>query len=523
LTVSTWIDRLIDELRHHARERLGDVIGRQRWFGAKGRPIAAIGLLDHAVVADDRAPVVLVLLQVASEGGGAACYLLPLLIRPQSRQQGDEPPLTTIEAPEGVVGVWDATADRAACLLLLKGIQQQQRWTSRAGVFVCTVISSGDQVPATIEQVKRLSAEQSNTSIVYDRRFLLKLIRRLEPGINPDCEVLEFLTTRTAYRHVPALLGSITYEGPLPDHGTRSAVVGMLQTFVANDGDGWTWTVGHVRQLAARPYGQITSLEEAKTVIRSEDQEFLRTMRRLGGITAELHHALAGDSDNLAFAPEPITGQDVARWTDALVNEIRTTMNLLKGPALGIFTELVPECAPEEWEAYCLCMLESLSLLPAESVDKIRIHGDYHLGQVLRTSSEDFTILDFEGEPARPLADRRAKHCALKDVAGLVRSVDYATHAARQATREPDDRHLVEAWKQETVGAILMGYTEVAPPGQVNFLPRSADSFRRVLETFQLEKVFYELRYEYHHRPDWLAIPLRGLVALLQPYFSRSA
>ncbi|HJU06105.1 MAG TPA: hypothetical protein VJ692_13220, partial [Nitrospiraceae bacterium] len=419
--------------------------------------------------------------------------------------------------------VQEITTDSAGCLALLDSIRQEDRWQGTAGVFTCTqtpAFESFASVPFV--NVKAIGAEQSNTSLIYDSRAILKLIRKLEGGVNPDGEILEFLITKTPYRHVPALLGQIRYEG---SHGllpgsAYSATVGILTAFIPNEGDGWTMTLRHLERLLSdsRSHGDSITRSQAAARVQTHSDEFLSRMRRLGEITAGLHVALASDTTDAAFRREPITQSDVEKWQTALRGEIHTIMAQLRAmPAHVLEALALSRDALGGLETACMEKAADAALLTTHGVMKIRIHGDYHLGQVLNTSP-DFTILDFEGEPARTLDERRAKACPLKDVAGMLRSFNYARHVAlRQSPSSSDGyRVLLEVWEQDTVDAFLAGYHSVAAPGAVPFLPDSPAAAGRLLALFQLEKAVYELRYEINNRPDWVEIPIQGLQRLLE-------
>jgi maltose alpha-D-glucosyltransferase/alpha-amylase len=406
---------------------------------------------------------------------------------------------------------------------LLDSIRQGDCWQGTTGVFTCT------QTPAlaslagvSFENVKAIGAEQSNTSLIYDSRVILKLIRKLEGGVNPDGEILEFLTTKTSYRYVPALLGQTRYESSneTTAGSAYSATVAILTAFISNEGDGWTMALQHLARLLADSLSHGDSITRSQTAahVHTYSGEFLSRMRRLGEITAGLHVALASDASDTAFRPEPITQSDVVKWQNALRGEIHTIMAQLRAmPARVLDPLALSREALSGLEAACLEKTADASLLTTHGVMKIRIHGDYHLGQVLNTSP-DFIILDFEGEPARTLAERRAKACSLKDVAGMLRSFNYARHVALRQSQSSSEGNkiLLEVWEQDTVDAFLAGYHAVAGPGAVTFLPDSPTATNRLLALFQLEKAVYELRYEINNRPDWIEIPIQGLQRLLE-------
>ncbi|MER3424027.1 MAG: hypothetical protein C4293_13160 [Nitrospiraceae bacterium] len=511
---------------------LADYLIRQRWFGAKGRQIVDVRLIDHAVLSGIDHPALLTLLKVEYREGSPQIYLLPLIIRPCDGMDDSIDPGNTfliLQGSKAAADVRDATSDTEACLSLLEGIRQQACWQGAVGTFTCVRTVALESVPADpFQRVKRIAGEQSNTSVVYDQALILKVIRKLEAGLNPDCEVMEFLTLRTAYRHVPRLLGYMRYDAP---EGTEagqasgfSATAATLQRFIPNEGDGWNDTVQHLNALiehGRRAFAMTGKATDARVLVRDFSHDFFRRTRRLGQITAELHVALASDPTYPSFRPEPITEADVAQWRQAMETQVRDTMDQFRFSLSNTTaSSLIRKDSLAALKAGCLEQLKDLSLLLSTSTMKIRIHGDYHLGQVLKTG-EEFVILDFEGEPARSLRERRAKACPLKDVAGMLRSFSYARHVVLRELRSSGagsteaDSSLMGAWEEAVADFFLNGYREVANHGTVRFLPESASSVERVLRVFQLDKAIYELRYELNNRPDWIDIPLQGLQRLV--------
>lgn len=533
-----WSERLIETLENGGRAALQAYLVRQRWFGAKGRKARSVRLLDHALIADRPYPTVLAVAGIDFDRGPSEAYLLLLAIRPGRPrpekgpaftilpERGEASPLLTLPSSDHQeMEVWDGTADPPACLALLEGIRAERAWRGMAGVFTCLRTSALEPLSTfPFRDVQRLGTEQSNTSIVYDWRAILKLIRRMAPGLNPDYEVLEFLTTRTEYAHVPRLLGHIRYEGPLDareghqgERQHRLSIAAVLQTFVPNEGDGWGYLLQHLRALLAASATRSLSLDtqEITLFLSTASGHILGLLRRLGEITAELHLALASDASHPSFCPEPITAADIAAWEAAMRTQAQAVLRTLK-EAPELTREMAGINGDESTAliAAYLHKLKDLSLLLRAPVMKIRIHGDYHLGQILKTE-DGFTILDFEGEPARPIEERRAKSVALKDVAGMLRSFDYAAQVALREGGSSEANHLgrtmMARWTELAGASFLSGYRETALAGNAPFLPDSATAIERLLQIFQLDKAVYELGYEFNNRPDWLRIPLEGL------------
>jgi trehalose synthase-fused probable maltokinase len=362
------------------------------------------------------------------------------------------------------------------------------------------------------DSVRLLGAEQSNTSIRIGRSHVFKLFRRLGDGENPEVEITRFLTGRTSFRAVPGLRGSLAYE---PATGPASTL-GVLQDWVENDGDGWSYTVAALREILRGG---------ASTDALYSD------MRRLGEITGEFHAALASYPAALAFAPEPATSRDLKGWKSSLATRAECLCRLLAERLTGLPSDVRPLA---ESLLGRRGRFEELALAPdldaRRGFAKIRVHGDFHLGQTLKVAT-GFVLFDFEGEPARPLAERRAKHCALKDVAGMLRSFDYAVATARGAELDGQDS-LAGLCKQASALADQPVRTD--PPGHVPllreaflegyrgrargavFLPSDQGTLAAWLDFFELDKALYEVEYEVNNRPDWVAIPLEGMRRIME-------
>jgi maltose alpha-D-glucosyltransferase/alpha-amylase len=329
--------------------------------------------------------------------------------------------------------------------------------------------------------VRRLGAEQSNTSIAFGDLLVLKHFRALTAGINPEQEVTGFLTERTTFRHAPRLAGHLEYHRA----DGETATLAVAQELIPRARDGWAFVLDELRRgfALARIDRPPTSDEVAADARLSLD-----ALRRLGGLTAELHQALASRADDPAFAPEPITSGDVARWADAVGRQLDEARRALGDGGAPRTADLV-----RGLEGLVGCV-------------KIRHHGDYHLGQTLyRPDTADFVIIDFEGEPLRPIAERRQKHAALRDVAGMLRSIDYAATAAMPRGLDAWAR----TWHALAVDAFTRAYLTTA--ARAPFVPTSDELFHRAVAVFELEKAAYEVMYETRHRPDWVRIPVAGL------------
>jgi maltose alpha-D-glucosyltransferase/alpha-amylase len=425
----------------------------------------------------------------------------------------------------------DGVFDDQSCAALFALIQNAGKLETRHGRIQGVRGKAFQRILQSAEaqlQVRRGSAEQSNTSILFGDRFILKLFRRLEPGLNPDCEIGQYLTEKTSFNGIPAFAGSIEY---LPADAAEPMTLAMLQGLVPNEGDGWKWTVeeldryyetcstvafpenvsgelGHPLDLSERPTSQLA---------RDHVGIYLDSAAMLGRRTAELHLALACPTDNPAFAPEPMMPDDLQTQLAELRQHAASVFDVLK--------ERVPYLPDEVVEIAAAVLsrrrriLDHLGNVKIDGLQtqRTRIHGDYHLGQVLRVKT-DFVILDFEGEPARSLAYRRSKQCPLKDVAGMLRSFSYAAYGTliNYTARHPEDLARLEPWallwERFVAAEFLRAYREAAQGAE--FLPVDNMDFRKLLDIFLLDKALYEILYELNSRPGWVRIPMLGMMSL---------
>ncbi|MGN6474388.1 MAG: maltose alpha-D-glucosyltransferase [Mycobacteriales bacterium] len=370
-----------------------------------------------------------------------------------------------------------------------------------------------------------VSAEQSNTSVVIGSRVVVKVIRRVEEGINPDVEVSGFLTDTARFPYAPKLGGSIEYRL----NGDEPATLAVAQEFVANEGDGWSYVLDALSRVLeevithpAPDELKITTSADplvASEVLPPREHPLvgphLHWAEVLGKRTAELHLSLASSRTDEAFLPEAFTAVDrrsMHHGAKSLLRRSLRTVRTLTEPS---------DCVREllSREAEILDRFESAMRTPI-TARKIRCHGDYHLGQVLWTG-KDFVIIDFEGEPARPLSSRRLKKPPLLDVAGMIRSFHYASRVAgnrlsRDLTLADEQVRLdplTTLWYRSITGAFLRSYLEAADEG--GFLPTDRDELSALLDFLLLEKAIYEVGYEADNRPTWVDVPARGVLELL--------
>ena len=423
----------------------------------------------------------------------------------------------------------DAMADDAFCRSLVESIAGQltARYDGGAIEFRATAalppvfeLLAAD--PETSGEMNRLTvrhppAQSSKTTAIIGERLFLKAYRKIGEGISVEIEVGRFLTEVAHFPHAVPIVGTIEQTA---DDGSRTALA-VLQTVVKNQGDGWTLAVEFLERLieSETTGAPLVPVVTAGTVT-TEDGEpsihglVLELAGTLGRRTAEMHLALATPSGDPAFEPEPVSEDDLSQWAarvrserDATLAQLATVRAALPESVQPLIEQALNSGASTD------AVISAAGRMAAEG-KRIRHHGDYHLGQVL-LSSNDFYIIDFEGEPARPLAERRRKHSPLRDVAGMVRSIDYAGSSAllrHRATGHGDPeqaRAVVEQWKQESLDTFLAAYAATVSGAALYGDWQQAQA---LLELFILEKTLYEIRYELAHRPDWVEIPLRGLV-----------
>jgi trehalose synthase-fused probable maltokinase len=439
----------------------------QRWFGGKSRDVLDARVLDAAVTPGDPPILAIAVVEVRYGLQTHDLYHLPLGFRPSESGWN----ASVVAETEGWIA-YDAMADPELARRMVELIRTGASLDT--GEAVVSFRATGE-LPATIESARPMGVEQSNSSLVLDERFALKLYRRIQPGTNPELEVLRFLTER-GFEHTASLEGYVAYEGR-----PFEATLGILQEFVPAHGDGW---------------------ELALDALERGDAELLPSRsRRLGEVTALLHNALGSDPADPHFAPEEPSTETLALLQASVDEEIEQ-----------VFGSLPDEEALEPVRGRGEEVRDHLRMLTQiGSVGRmIRTHGDYHLGQALWTREEDWLILDFEGEPARSVPERRRKTSPLRDVAGMLRSFAYAASAVKiqRGVEPPAD------WEARCRAEFLDGYLDTAEPA---LLPPGRDQVERLLAVFELEKAAYELRYELDNRPDWVAIPVAGIVRMLEP------
>ncbi len=496
-----------DLIREHAADWLGRFLPERRWFGDKTRRLTGITVEDLAFDQIGDEYHVFLIAAVSFDEGPLSRYFVPLAIVPDP--SNSPPPATvvaTIPTPSGEYRVVDAFASDAFRRRLIADVSAQTSMPTGHGTLTWnstaeTLGASDAQERFTLEGSRVLEGEQSNTSVVYGDALFLKVFRKLQAGVNPDLEIGRFLTVRTSFRHFPTLLGEMLYQS---DDG-GSIALGMVQAFSPSLGDAWSITLQRLREtvVSAADKGQAVELEIPDALVEAA--------RILGQRTGQLHMALATSHEDEAFTPEPITAEDVDHWSSALRDDLDRVLSELSNHAARLPAPVVERLAAGDIAAAAAPRLQGFAALMG--LEKTRVHGDYHLGQVLWTPSGDFVILDFEGEPARSLEERRRKTSPLKDVAGMLRSFAYAAAATRLA--DPNALAVADPmtrrWEQQAREAFLAGYRSETVAKGANFVPADQERLARALSAWELDKVVYEVHYELNNRPDWLPLPLEAL------------
>ena len=492
-------------------EVLPTFLAKQRWYAGKDPGALTVQLVASATLPGPAESFQLVRLDVARAGdAGPSPYFLPLAL--SFDEQAGQPgwaclPYTVARVRRGarVGATFDATQASGFAATLVRAMRSGEELAVAAGGIIAGNATAELVALGPVEddaEVRPQGAEQSNSSILIGDQMVLKIYRRLAPGLHPELEMARFLTERVRFANTPPLLGWLEHRQD--GHATALAV---LQGFVRNQGDGWTFTLDYLER-------ELEEIRLALPAVEADPFSLYRPLaRKLGERTAQLHRALGTPTGDAAFDPEPVRRTDVERWAEAARHQAGLAFAALRH-ALQAGADNAARAEIERMmarEADVLARIALLARPPAGAV-KIRTHGDFHLGQVLR-AGEDWYLIDFEGEPAKTVAERRAKTSPWRDVAGMLRSFSYAAWAA---LRRVGELHADAAgrlappalqWEQVAREAFLAGYH--AAGGE------DAAAGRGLLGLFMLEKALYEVTYEAGHRPGWLAIPVRGLVAAL--------
>jgi maltose alpha-D-glucosyltransferase / alpha-amylase len=542
IEVSTGFESLMrPPLRSRLELILPDYLPHCRWFRSRTRSIKSATITEALPLSEGPSAMHLTLVNVDYRNAESETYVLPLALASGAaaedvRSRWPDRIVAQLRladrngANEGLL--YDAAADAEFGRALLALIERHRRVKGGTGELTAATTARFHELRGPREtpcEPRILSGEQTNSLIAYGDRLILKLFRRLEPGTNPDLEMTRFLTERHHFPHVPGIAGWIDFRSPRGEHRD----LGILTSFVPNQGDAWQFTMAELHRYyeVAATASEPPPLPQ-KTLVQLLDEEpgeiaahyigaYLGAAHLLGQRIAEMHIALLEEGDDPNFAPEAFSVLYQRSAYQSMRNLLGQVMRTLNGRLSmmpdGLRAQAHAIVANQSRVSACF----DAFLKRRMTVARIRTHGDLHLGQILYTG-KDFVIIDFEGEPARPLSERRRKRAALRDAAGMIRSLHYAAHTALveqlragalgktdYATLEPWAR-LWQAW---TSRAFLKGYVDTAD--RPSLVPHDREDLNVLLEALLMEKAVYEVGYELNNRPEWLHIPLYGIAELI--------
>jgi maltose alpha-D-glucosyltransferase/alpha-amylase len=515
-----------------------EYLKKQRWFREKSFAIQKLKIRETILIQTQTEISHIILIEASYIGGSSSIYFLPVSFAVHERagkisSMYPQSIIAKLRTGDGEGFLFDAVFDENFCTALLRVVAGNKKikgkYGEASGIHSRHFRSLLDERDLAINP-RVLSAEQSNSSVVYEDMFILKLYRKIEAGINPELEIVKRLTEKIHFNNIPPYAGAVVYRSS----GSAEASFCLLQRFVQNQGDGWTYTLNALTHFFSKilaekpekfelsfdtPFGLLLSLENTPDLLIDYiGSFFLEMVSLLGHRTAELHLALASLGDGPDFMPEPFSTLYSRALYQSMRSQTRRMTDFLKKNL-----KKLPEAVRDD--AKKVAGLEDEILKRQHMIMehkmrglKIRTHGDYHLGQLMFTG-KDFMIIDFEGEPARPLSERRLKRSPLRDVAGMIRSFHYAVYTAfrNHVGSRPEDASYLEPWTDmwfKAVSGIFLS-TYMASTGDSSLVPGDESECRILLEAYLLEKGVYELWYELNNRPDWVAIPVAGLLSIL--------
>ena len=463
----------------------------KRWFADKGRAIADIAIVNLSVSALADVTLLLTVVEVKFEAGESSFYFTPMIVAGRSDSghrvgdREDVAPLLVdaLSRPEfgrWVAGLFSRAGERAIA----------DGWSANVSPQGADSFHSQTNIDA-----RALGAEQSNSSIRIGEKAILKVLRRINHGENPEDEILRALRDFQQLR-IPGYLGSLYWRDP----EGRTYTVGIAQSWMPNQGDGWSWVLTGLHRIAQ------THVIEPATI---------EALGALGERTASLHLALSAASGE-AFGGHAASEVDMAAVREKFYASLARSQALISEVASALPEELGKKAHA------IVTALTGLSVVAEgfaaeEGTARIRVHGDYHLGQVLRTTDDDWTIIDFEGEPARSLDERRERSSALRDVAGMLRSFSYARAVVEHDLNAgAEERAVLREWEAQARAAFVSRYRDALSSGGFNLnlplVPQSESEFEQALSAWEADKALYEVAYEARNRPAWVGIPLRALL-----------
>jgi maltose alpha-D-glucosyltransferase/alpha-amylase len=534
-----WEAVLRDRGKASLEKSLPKYLATCRWFGGKARRLRSVSVLETIPVLFDSSVAHLARIEVKYSEGNPEVYLLPLAfaVGDDANQIHHANP-TAVLAELHLKGhdtdglLYDALADGRFCTALLDAVARRRRFKGARGDILAVPTKAFRTLRGPADaalEPSSMQREQSNTSVIFGDRLILKVFRRVAPGVNPDLEISRFLT-EAGFPHTPPLAGALEYRPVKGD----AASLAILQGLVANEGDAWGYTLDRLehyydevraKEVPAEnlhvPGQHVLDLLAAEIPPLAQEAvgRYLPSAQLLGQRTGELHVALASRPKEQAFAPEPFTQLYRRSLYQSMRSNADKALSLLAGRLKSLPEEIRADAErvlgleEEIFRRFRLVLDTKITAM------RIRCHGDYHLGQVLYTG-KDFVIIDFEGEPARPISERRLKGSPLRDVAGMLRSFDYAAVCSlRGGAIRPEDVSSLEPWARlwRFWASVVYAKAYLEAAGAGTFLPRSKTELKVLLDLHLLEKATYELGYELNNRPDWIDVPIRGILEMLQP------
>lgn len=539
LELKDWSDLLKPEVLEKLENKfLPSYLMKMRWFGGKGKGLDSIKVVSQATIPlGQNPPAYILLLEMAYQNDLPEMYQLPVAYgKEQFSNRVKE------DCPQAVIARIKIGGEEEGVLFdAIYGLEMQQALLVNMGENVKLKAKNSEihftgnaDLAAHIKENDKfkprvLSGEQSNTSITFDGKYFFKLYRKVDRAINPDMEITHFLTHEAQFKNIPAFVGAVEWK-----HKNDSMVLGMMQEMVVNSTDAWANMLDRLDsfnekilstseiQLPTELVGTLTNpvgYEDIPEALKDLlDVPVAEQVALLGTRTAEMHLALASGKNNPDFKPEEFSLHYQRSVYSSLQSLVRVAFQSLNRNT----KKLTPEAQQEAADVLQMKdeILTELKKVYSRKIDtdKIRIHGDYHLGQVLFTG-KDFIILDFEGEPARSYSERRLKRSALRDVAGMLRSFHYAAygslHLDNQVRKEDITKLLpfVEQWYHYMSGFFMKAYLETVKDSPI--IPQKKEDLEVLLQTFLLQKAIYELNYEVNNRPTWVMVPLSGIKSLM--------
>ena len=538
LEIDDWEDLFINKNRAKLENNVFPTyLNSCRWFGGKSRIIQNISILSHINIPVTGLKATLLTIEVNYNDGMPEVYQLPIsfasYLKEEMIKEIDKKGIIChlkLKNEEGIL--FDSVYNEDFRNALFQNMRKGRKIQSSSGILnfyhspTCPSMGKGEILS------KVLNAEQSNTSLIYDNKYFLKLYRKLDNTINPDLEITRYLSEKTDYKNAPQFVGAIEYN---PTENS-TIILGMMQDLIPNQGDAWDYPKDSLARFFERVLTKkdlTIELAAGPLTLALPYQDLPQSYKDIIGViypervyllgqrTAEMHQALASQPEEKDFEPEPFSLHYQRSIYSSLQSLTRSSFQNLQKNLKNLPEEIrieakeVLDLKSDILKCFKRVFKHKIPIM------KIRTHGDYHLGQVLWTG-KDFIIIDFEGEPARAFSERRLKRSPLRDVAGMVRSLHYAAYSILMEPefsvqrKEKDLEKWAESWYYHVTRMYLQGYLDTV--GENNFIPKDQEDFDILMETYLLEKAIYELNYELNNRPDWLLIPLRGIKSIIGRY-----